>query len=134
MLRVGKYKFNCITVVLATVIAIFLVPLDSVFAEETPQTHLIEIRNLEFAPKEINVKPGDIVKWINHDFIPHTATANDQEWNSGFLDVKASWQMTVDENTFEDYFCIYHPNMTGKIKMVKLYWLRSDLTGSVRRQ
>jgi len=119
ILKTKKSRFNSITVALAMVITIFLASLDSVFAEEIPQTHVIEIRDLEFVPKEVNVKPGEIVKWVNHDFIPHTATANDQEWNSGFLDVKASWQMTVDENTFVDYFCIYHPNMTGKIKIVK---------------
>ena len=44
MLKTKKSRFNSITVALAMVITIFLASLDSVFAEETPLTHLIEIR------------------------------------------------------------------------------------------
>ncbi len=119
MFKTKKSRFNSVTVALAMVITIFFTPFGSVFAEEIPQTHMIEIRDLEFLPIEVNVNPGDIIKWKNLDFIPHTATANDRTWNSDFIGVKKSWQMTVDENTLEDYFCIYHPNMTGKIKIVK---------------
>jgi len=118
MLRTKQHKFNSVTVTIVTVIAIFFTTFNSISAEEYPRTHVIAIEDLKFSPREIKVKSGDVVQWINYDFIPHTATANDQGWHSDLIDVQASWEMTVDKETFEDYFCVYHPGMKGKIKIV----------------
>ena len=41
------------------------------------QRHVVEIRNLEFTPKELTVVPGDTITWINYDLVPHTVTADD---------------------------------------------------------
>ena len=38
------------------------------------QRHVVEIRNLEFTPKELTV--GDTITWINYDLVPHTVTAD----------------------------------------------------------
>ena len=34
----------------------------------------VEIDNFNFEPKELTVKVGETVMWINHDDVPHTAT------------------------------------------------------------
>ena len=115
MIDVKRNRFNSIIVALATITAICLTLHNNGFAEEASQIHVVEIQDLKFIPNEINVNPGDVVQWVNHDFIPHTATANDEKWNSELIGAKASWQMTVEKETFEDYFCVYHPGMKGKI-------------------
>ncbi len=118
MLRIKQNKWNNVTVAIVTVIVFFFTSFDSVSAGEYPQTHVIAIEDLKFMPQAIHVKPGDIVQWVNFDFIPHTATANDQAWNSDLIGAQASWEMTVDRETFEDYFCVYHPGMQGEIKII----------------
>ena len=49
------------------------------------QHHVVEIRDLEFVPAELMVAPGDTITWINHDFVPHTVTADDDSWGSTTL-------------------------------------------------
>jgi len=119
MINIKRSKLNNVIVALATVTVIFFTPNNSGFSEEIFKTHIIEIRDLKFIPNEVSVKPGDVVQWVNHDFIPHTATANNKEWNSELIGAEAKWQMTVKNVTMEDYFCIYHPGMKGKVKVLK---------------
>lgn len=118
MIYTKRNKVNSVIVTFAMIIAIFLALHLNSFAEVTPQIHVIEIRDLEFIPEVIHVKLGDSVQWVNNDFIAHTATAKIKSWNSNLIDVNTSWQMTIDRETIGDYFCEYHPNMEGKIKIV----------------
>ena len=84
---------------------------------DEPQTHILEIRNLQFIPAEITVNIGDTIKWINHDIIPHTATADDKSWDSMLIGSGNEWEMIVEENTFTSYFCFYHPGMKATIRI-----------------
>lgn len=44
--------------------------------------HRVEIKDFAFEPSRIEVRAGDTVEWINRDFAPHTATAdNDNRWD-----------------------------------------------------
>ena len=88
MIKIKKNKLNSVTMALAMVTAIYLTLHNNGFAEEASQIHVVEIQDLKFIPNEINVKPGDVVQWVNHDFVPHTATANDEKWNSEFVVAK----------------------------------------------
>ena len=119
MITIKRSKLNNVIVAIATVTVIFFISDNNGFAEEGSKTHIIEIRDLKFIPTEITVRPGDVVQWINHDFIPHTATANNKTWNSELIDAEAKWQMNIRKETFEEYFCIYHPGMKGKIRTLK---------------
>jgi plastocyanin len=81
------------------------------------QTHILEIKNLQFIPAEITVNIGDTIKWINHDIIPHTATADDKSWDSMLIDPGQEWELIVERNTFSSYFCVYHPGMKATIRI-----------------
>ena len=48
----------------------------------TPTTHEVHIKSFKFVPSDITVSAGDTVVWINDDSAPHTATANNGEFNS----------------------------------------------------
>src|SRR5687768_14033228 len=42
-----------------------------------PVVHKVVIENMVFSPDALEVRPGDTIVWMNKDFFPHTATAED---------------------------------------------------------
>jgi plastocyanin len=119
MINTKRSKLNNVIVALATITVISFTPDNNGSAAEVSETHIIEIRDLKFIPNKISVKSEDVVQWINHDFIPHTATANNKKWNSELISAESKWQMTIRKDTFKNYFCIYHPGMKGKIEILE---------------
>jgi len=107
----------------ATVIAVAVlecITLNSVKADD-PQSkqHVVEIRNLEFTPKELAVAPGDTITWVNYDLVPHTVTADDESWDSGLVGSQGQWQTVVQADMHTTYFCRYHPSMTARLRIVR---------------
>ena len=74
----------------------------------------VKISNLAFQPAEISVQDGDTVEWAKDDFIEHTATANNGGWDV-IPGVGHVGRVQFDQPGTFDYFCAYHPNMTGSI-------------------
>ena len=87
--------------------------------EPRNQQHVVEIRNLQFVPAELEVKPGDTIKWTNYDLAPHTVTADDKSWDSGLISTNGEWQIVVKSNMFSSYFCSFHPNMKAKLQVLQ---------------
>ncbi len=92
-----------------------LVVLASAAGAETIQ---VKIDKLAFAPAQISVHAGDTIEWVNADFIAHTATAR-----NGAFDVmippNATKSTVVKGDGTIDYYCKFHPNMTGQISIAK---------------
>jgi len=82
------------------------------------ETIHIKIDKLAFAPAQVTAHVGDTIEWANADFLAHTATAR-----NGAFDVmiganrKAS--AVVKAAGTVDYYCKFHPNMTGKVVVGK---------------
>ena len=90
----------------------------SIHAVENSGTrHVVDIRGLKFQPVELVVVPGDIIVWINHDIIPHTATADDKSWDSKSIGKQGEWQTNVEPGMTEEYFCRFHPNMKARLQI-----------------
>ena len=76
----------------------------------------VEIAISQFAfpttPRTIHV--GDTVTWINKDVVEHSATGRKNEFNT---DIKANATATTKVETpgTIEYFCRFHPNMTGQL-------------------
>ena len=85
-------------------------------AASRPRRHIVEIRDFGFHPARILAAPGDTVVWINRDVVPHTATANDETWDSQELQEGESWVMVVKNNGAQGYFCTFHPHMEGVLE------------------
>ena len=106
----------------ATVIAIAVLVCTSLIpvkaGDSASKAHVVEIRNLEFTPKELAVAPGDTVTWINYDFVPHTVTADNQSWDSGLIEAGGQWQTVVKADMHQTYFCRFHPSMTAKLRII----------------
>jgi plastocyanin len=77
---------------------------------------VVKITDLAFSPAEVKAEVGDIIEWVNEDFVDHTATADDESFDlpiavgrSGRLELKRSGAIA--------YFCRVHPNMRGAIRV-----------------
>lgn len=78
------------------------------------ETIRVEISKLLFAPIEIKARIGDVIEWLNNDFVAHTATARDARFDV-MLEPGKSGRSTLQKAGAVDYYCRYHPNMTGRV-------------------
>jgi plastocyanin len=77
--------------------------------------HVVDIRDMAFAPGTLTIAVGDTVTWTNSDSMPHTATSEDDAFDSGNLDQGQSFSFTFNEPGTYEYRCDYHSDMTGTI-------------------
>jgi plastocyanin len=76
-------------------------------------TVTVTIDKLAFSPKEVSVKAGDTVEWVNKDAFAHTATVKGG-WEVMIPPKKTASRVMQAGDTVE-YFCRFHPNMKGRI-------------------
>lgn len=84
-------------------------------AQAGPAQHIVEIHKFKFSPKRLTVKAGDTITWVNMDIVPHTATADDESWDTGKIKKGERKRVTVGEGFRGSYFCRYHRTMKGSI-------------------
>ncbi|MGH9369065.1 MAG: cupredoxin domain-containing protein [Thermoanaerobaculia bacterium] len=75
----------------------------------------VRIENFRFEPTVLNVTRGTVVKWMNEDGAPHTATADDDRFDTGRLDRGESGETSFDTPGTYEYKCDFHPSMQGRI-------------------
>lgn len=81
-----------------------------------PRLHLIEIQAFRFMPQQTIVAPGDRIRWVNRDIVPHTVTAEGGVWLPRILSEGESWEFAVEAGGFYAYFCEFHPHMKGWVE------------------
>lgn len=77
------------------------------------ETIEVTIGGLIFSPAEITAKIGDTVVWMNKDIVAHTASVR-----GGFdvmIEPDKSASVVLTKAGIVDYYCRFHPNMTGRI-------------------
>ena len=85
---------------------------------QAPQAAVVvTIENFRFSPAEITVPAGSVVKWINKDDVPHTATAKGKgpAFDSKTLDTDEGYSFEFKKAGVFNYYCKVHPHMTGKV-------------------
>ncbi len=82
-------------------------------AKAAAKTHVVQIRGSAFTPASMTINVGDSVVWNNKDIIPHTATG--KSFDSGNMDVGASYKFVFKKKGTYSYTCSYHPTMHGTI-------------------
>lgn len=80
-----------------------------------PKTYDVDIRNFVFTLTITTIKVGDSVKWTNFDIVDHSATADDNSFDTGLLSRGQSKTITFNETGTYNYHCIPHPWMKAKI-------------------
>lgn len=84
-------------------------------AEQDAVEHIVEIVNFAFSPSELEVKQGDRVKFVNKDEVRHSATADDNSFDTGLLKLDEAMTIEMTEAGEFGYYCLPHPAMRGRI-------------------
>ena len=90
-------------------------------AVATAAEHQVVIDGMAFHPRELRVRPGDTITWLNKDLFVHNVTATAAHASpgvhSGDLAPGKSWRYTVPAAGSFDYACTLHPVMTGHVEV-----------------
>ena len=78
----------------------------------------VQIVDFLYSPRSITVKPGASLRFVNADTAPHTVTAVDGSFDSGFMAKGVAYSRTFATPGTYDYFCEFHPEMTGSVRVV----------------
>ena len=76
----------------------------------------VMIDKLKFEPAQVSAHVGDTIEWVSGDFVAHTATARNKDWDVA-IPPKGTGRVMLQHAGDVDYFCRYHPNMTGRISV-----------------
>ena len=95
--------------------ALILVVTTGVARADTIQ---VKMEKLGFVPVEITAHVGGTIEWVNSDFVTHTATARDGSWDV-LIPVNAKKTVVLKTEGTVNYYCKFHPNMTGRILVSK---------------
>ena len=74
----------------------------------------VRIEKIAYSPQKITAHVGDTVEWVNADIVAHTATARDGRWDI-VVPPNDTKRITLKAAGTVDYYCRFHPNMTGQI-------------------
>ena len=75
----------------------------------------VTIQNMAFSPATLTVKVGDKVTWTNQDSVGHSATADDNSFDTGVIAQGQSGSTTFSKAGTYTYHCKVHPSMTATI-------------------
>lgn len=90
-------------------------PVTNTSSSQKVMEKTVTIQNMAFEPATLTVKAGDSVTWINKDTVDHTATADDNTFDTGTLAQGQSKPVTFDKAGTFSYHCAIHPNMKATI-------------------
>jgi plastocyanin len=83
-------------------------------------TVTIAMKNIQFSPKDVTVKVGQTVKWVNQDTVDHNVTANSgASFKSDLFGNGASYEWKADKAGTVQYECTVHPGMEGTLTVTK---------------
>lgn len=78
---------------------------------------VVEMREIEFVPDQVEVDAGTTIRWVNKDPVPHNVVAeegadfkSDEQIPSG-----GTYETTVEEPGSIRYVCTIHPGQEGTL-------------------
>jgi amicyanin len=89
--------------------------------EKIIATDLVEIKSYAYSPRNIKVKKGTTVTWINEDLVPHTVTTSDKNKkgpDSPIFGKDKKYSFTFNEVGKYDYYCKPHPYMKASVEVI----------------
>ena len=81
----------------------------------------VGIVKMQFDPQRVKIKPGDTVKWVNHEKRSNHSVLFEKEGlpESDRLFPGESWQRTFEKPGIYPYACGPHPEMTGVVEVAE---------------
>ena len=115
----NRRSFAATLIGVATLAAL---PARRIVAGTTPTgiVHEVKIRDFAFEPARLEVAVGDEVRWTNMDLAPHTATAEDESWDTGDIAQGESASIIANQSTAGKYGCLYHPHMKAELSVLSI--------------
>lgn len=86
---------------------------------EASKSEKVNIVEFTYQPDPVVVQVGGKVTWQNQDTAPHTATADDDSWDTGTIEKGKIGSETFKEAGKFAYFCEIHPDMRGTVEVVE---------------
>jgi plastocyanin len=84
-------------------------------APATDTTVAVDINDLAFDPPQLDIAPGTRVMFVNNGTEAHTATADNELFDTGVLEPgESTWVLFRGSGTVT-YHCELHPDMKGSI-------------------
>ena len=74
----------------------------------------VTISGIAFAEVKQPLTVGDTILWVNKDVVAHTATARNKDWRV-VVPENGKATLVLKKPGTVDYYCEYHPNMTGRL-------------------
>ena len=81
----------------------------------TGDTVVVAMSDVAFAPREVRIRPGQVVVWINRDPLLHTVTGRANDWNSGLMQEGQRFARRFDRPGRHEYHCLPHPQMQAVV-------------------
>lgn len=79
-------------------------------------TVTVDMKNIQFAPKDITVDKGQTIKWENLDTVDHDAVATSgADFKSDQFGKGGTYEFTPEQSGKIEYECTLHPGMVGTI-------------------
>jgi plastocyanin len=95
-------------------LAVVVVVLACGLSQGHAKTVRIVMESVGYTPEESTATVGDTIEWTNKDIFVHTATARNGDWEVTIGPDKTA-SMVLSKAGMVEYYCRYHPNMTGRI-------------------
>lgn len=113
-------KLSLLFSTLLLVVASFFVTTNPAMAETYEVKMGSDSGMLQFVPKELTIKKGDTVKWVNNKMAPHNAVFDTDAVKSHknlVFSPGESYETTFDETGEFSYYCEPHrgAGMVGKV-------------------
>jgi len=86
---------------------------------EAAKSEKVDIVEFTYQPDPVTVQAGGKVIWQNQDSAPHTATADDDSWDTGTIEKGKTGSETFKEAGTFTYYCEIHPTMHGTVEVVE---------------
>src|SRR4051812_18760981 len=88
-------------------------------APAPPRPVTIDMKNIQFAPKDQAVKAGQKVTWVNQDSVDHDVKADSgADFHSDQFGRGGRFSFTPQKAGTITYECTLHPGMVGTLKVV----------------
>lgn len=78
------------------------------FGSSTPQGPSVSVLDNDFSPKELHIKPGETVTWVNNGQTAHTVTADDTSFDSHTFNPGGQYRHTFAQPGRYLYYCQLH--------------------------
>lgn len=111
-MKIQKTALKYIMISLSIYLSLIII---SCKKEKKPETNEVWMKDISFTPLEKTISKGTTITWINKDHTTHTATGDNNLFNSGNMSKDQSFSYTFNTAGTFSYKCTIHSTMQGKI-------------------